>query len=52
MGNKEQKNVKRKLDELKRITGLSFHMDLPDTEGLSDSEAEEVPPTCCISLTP
>ena len=41
MGNAEQKNVKRKLDELKRITGLSFHMDLPDTEGLSDSEAEE-----------
>ncbi len=32
MGNAEQKNVKRKLDELKRITGLSFHTRLCRTQ--------------------
>ena len=37
----EQQNVKRKLDELKRITGLSLQMDLPDTADLSSEEAEE-----------
>ena len=41
MRNTEQKNIKRKLDELKRITDLSFRIELPDTEGLSEVEEEE-----------
>ncbi len=41
MDHTEQQNIKRKLDELKRITGLSLQMDLPDTADLSVEEAEE-----------
>lgn len=41
MRNTEKKNMQRKLDELKRITGLSFSLDLPDTTNLPEAEAEE-----------
>ena len=41
MGNADQKNVERKLNELKRLTGLSLHMDLPDAAELPAHEAEE-----------
>lgn len=41
MRNTEKKNMQRKLDELKRITGLSFSLDLPDTTDLPEAEAEE-----------
>ena len=41
MRNTEKKNMQRKLDELKRITGLSFSLDLPATTDLPESEAEE-----------
>lgn len=41
MGNADQKNVERKLNELKRLTGLSLHMELPDAAELPAHEAEE-----------
>lgn len=41
MGNTEQRTIKRKLDELKRITGLSFQMDMENSQNLSDTDEEE-----------
>lgn len=41
MENTELRNVKRKLDELKRITGLSLHMELPETENAAEHDDEE-----------
>ena len=41
MENTELRNVKRKLDELKRITGLSLHIELPETENAAEHDDDE-----------
>lgn len=49
MGNADQKNVERKLNELKRLTGLSLHMDLPDAAELRLPKQKKLPLTFSIS---
>lgn len=50
MRNTEKKNMQRKLDELKRITGLSLSIDLPDTTDRWRKRPKKPFPIFIISL--